>query len=197
MRLVGITATLFDVNMTTAPSQQAHPAGYLSRWRERRRERLRLARQDRLTAQLAELHHIQTLIADARTLVASGWVQDGWFAYRDERGQQCTVRGMNLHGMADRPVTGACLVGAIAHAGGGLAALRTAPVQRALDVTWQTLYRDQHKPGHWCPVPTVRTNHVRDLTRWNDHSGRLPDEVTGLLHTAEQAAAAQIERLRA
>jgi hypothetical protein len=197
MCLAGITGTLFDVNMTTAASQQAHPAGYLSRWRERRRERLRLARQDRLAAQLAELHHIQTLIADARTLVASGWVQDAWFAYRDERGQQRTVRGMNLHGMADRRVTGACLVGAIAHAGGGLAALRTAPVQGALDMTWHTLYRDQVGPGHWCPVPTVRTNHVRDLTRWNDHSGRLPDEVTALLHTAEQVAAAEIERLRA
>jgi hypothetical protein len=38
---------------------------------------------------------------------------------------------------------------------------------------------------------------VRDLTRWNDDPGRLLDEVTALLHTAEQTAAAEIARLRA
>jgi glyoxylate carboligase len=35
--------------------------------------------------------------------------------------QQRTVNGQNLLRMADRPVTGACLAGAIAHAGSGLA----------------------------------------------------------------------------
>jgi glyoxylate carboligase len=36
-------------------------------------------------------------------------------------GQQRTVNGQYLRRMAGRPITGACLVGAIAHAGGGLA----------------------------------------------------------------------------
>jgi hypothetical protein len=185
------------LDLTTAPPRHAQPAEHRLPWRERVRERRRLARQDRLAAHLAELHHIQSLVAAARTVIGSGWVQDGWFAYRDEQGQQRAVTVQNVQRMAGRPVTGACLVGAIVHAGGGLAAVQTQPVQRALDLTWHMLYGDEREPVHWCPAPSIRTAHVRDLTRWNDDPDRSPREVTALLHTVERAAAAEIERLRA
>jgi hypothetical protein len=43
--------------------------------------------------------------------------------------------------MVGHPVVGACLVGAIIHAGGGLPQLRTQVVQRAMDLTWHTLFK--------------------------------------------------------
>jgi hypothetical protein len=185
------------LDLMTARPRYAQPAERRLPWRERMRERRRLAYQDRLAAHLAELHHIRALVAGARTVVRSGWVQDGWFAYRDEQGQQRAVTAQNVQRMEGRPVTGACLVGAIVQAGGGLAAVHSQPVQRALDLTWHTLYGDERERVRWCPAPSVRTAHVRDLTRWNDDPDRSPREVTALLHTVERAAATEIERLRA
>jgi hypothetical protein len=150
------------------------------RWRAGRRERRRLARQDRLTANLAELHHIQTLLAAAADVICSGWVQNGWFTYRDEHAQQHTVGTHELRLLADRPITGACLVGAIVTAGGGPSAAGSQPVQRALDLTWHTLYGG-YEPIRWCPAPSVRTSHMCDLTRWNDQPDRTPEEVAALL----------------
>jgi hypothetical protein len=161
-----------------------------------RRERRRLARQDRLSAKLAELHHIQKLMVEARSVISSGWVQHGWFTYRDEQDQQQTATTQDLPLVAGRPVTGACLVGAIVTAGGGESAAGSQPVQRALDLTWHTLYGGC-RAVRWCPAPPVRTVHMCDLTQWNDHPDRTSDDVTALLHVVERAASVEIERIRA
>jgi hypothetical protein len=94
------------IELSIAPAQQAHPVGVRLRWRGRRRERQRLARQDRLAAHLAGLHRIRALISEARAVIELGWVQHGWFAYRDAQGGQHTVNAGNLRRVDDLPVTG-------------------------------------------------------------------------------------------
>ncbi len=163
------------------------------RWRDRRREQQRLARQDRLGAHLAELRRIGELVADARALVGSGWVQGRWLVHRDADGRLREVVGRDR----EVPVSGACLVGSLVQAGGGVAALGTQPVQRALDATWHALHGDPGAPVRWCPAPPVRLQHVRDLAGWNDAAGRTRDEVVGLLHAAERLVVAETARGRA
>jgi hypothetical protein len=181
------------VDLRTPPQRASttRPRGL----RERIRERRRLAEQDRRNADLAQLHHIQGLVADAHVMVSTGWVQHGWFSYRDEQGAQQVVSARNLGQLTGRPVTGACLVGAIVHAGGGPAAVHTQPVQRALDLTWHTLSGGQ-QPLRWCPAPPERAAHVRDLTWWNDDPDRTRRDVLTLLDATGRAATAQIEQAR-
>jgi 8-oxo-dGTP pyrophosphatase MutT (NUDIX family) len=45
-------------------------------------------------------------------------VQNGWFAHRTERDELRATTGWNAYRNNGRPVAGACLVGAITHAGG-------------------------------------------------------------------------------
>jgi hypothetical protein len=70
-------------------------------------------------------------------------------------------------------------------------------VQRALDLTWHALHGDPAAPVRWCPSPNERAAHVRDLTRWNDATGRTAADVTALLDSAEQKATREIRRYRA
>ncbi|MDX6301389.1 MAG: hypothetical protein QOF53_2603 [Nocardioidaceae bacterium] len=162
-----------------------------------RHERRRLVRQDRIAAHLAELHHIELLLAEAATVVSAGWVQHGWFAVADERHGTRVLSAHDLDALETRPVTGACLVGAVVHAAGGPPSVQTQLVQRALDLTWHTLHEDSHRPVHWCPAPPVRDAHVRDLTRWNDHPKRTADQVATLLEDTARSAAAQATGARA
>jgi hypothetical protein len=161
-----------------------------------RSERKRLAHHDRVAAQLAELHCIRGLLGDATAVLTTGWVQHDWFAVTDEQGRQVNVTAYDIHLATGRPVAGACLVGALVHAGGGPQAAHTQLVQRSLDLTWHALYEDEHQPVRWCPAPAIRTAHVRDLTRWNDHPARTADQVTELLASATRTAVAQTDRLR-
>ena len=161
-----------------------------------RRERRRLAEQDRRLSHLAELHRIRAVLAEAVTLVSKGWVQHGWFSTADPSGQQRVVSAHTASAMSGQPVSGACLVGAIVHAGGGPDAVHTQLVQRTLDLTWHTLYEDPHEPVRWCPAPATRMAHVRDLTKWNDKPKRSLTQVTQLLHEAMATAEAQIALLR-
>lgn len=161
-----------------------------------RRERRRRARQDEVSARLAELHLMKALLEDAADVVASGWVQHAWFSYRCEQGHEHTAVARPLHMMEGSTVTGACLVGAIVHSGGGPASVRTQLVQRSLDIAWHALYEDEGRSVRWCPAPSVRMAHVRDLTRWNDHPQRRAEEVHALLETAGQATVLETERLR-
>ncbi|HEX8094005.1 DUF6197 family protein [Jatrophihabitans sp.] len=177
---------------TPVPSGVDRTAPSLSR---RIAERRRLAREDRIPAQLAELSAARALFADAVRVVEAGWIQDGWFAYRDEQDHERLVGPHNLHEITGRQLTGACLVGAIVHAGGGLPAARTHPVHRALDLTWQALFRVAQPVGY-CPAPALRTARVRDLTRWNDRPSRTPGEVTALLGAADEMAAGQVDQVR-
>jgi hypothetical protein len=151
---------------------------------ERRDERRRLARQDVLTARLAELHRITEVLDDAQEVVEHGWVQHAWFAYRDELGRTRLATAHDLHLMAGREVTGACLVGAVVLAGGGVHAAASQLVQRTLDLTWHSLRRGAGEPVRWCPSPAERGVQTRDLTSWNDLRGRTADDVHRLLAAA-------------
>jgi len=130
-------------------------------------------------------------------VISSGWVQHGWFTVADTHGGQRMVTAYNLEAASDAPVFRACLVGAIVHAAGGPSAANTQRTQRTLDLTWHALHHDVDQPVRWCPAPAIRTAHLRDLTRWNDHRRRTSDQVTALLHSAARVAAASTERLQA
>lgn len=179
------------LTLTPVPSTVDRSAAGFGR---RIAERRRLARQDRINAQLAELHSARALLADAAPVVAAGWIQEGWFAYRDEQGREHVVGADNLYEITGRRLTGACLVGAIVHAGGGLPAARTGRVHRALDLSWQALF-SAPEPVGYCPSAASRTARVRDLTRWNDRPGRTAEDVTALLGAAERLAAGRFEEL--
>jgi len=170
----------------------AAPAGRLERYRRRRRA----AEHDRRSARLAELHRIRAMVDDAATLVESGWVRDAWFVWDDGTGRRHAVATVSAVLSVPRPVVGACLVGAVVHAGGGPAAVRTQPVQRALDLLWHTLHRGPDEPVRWCPAPAVRAAHVRDLTGWNDAPRRTREDAVALLRDAGRLADREIERLR-
>jgi len=163
--------------------------------RERRAARLRLQRVDRLSAQLAQLQAIRALLEQAAEVVLGGWVQGAWFAV-DVGGRTRTVKAPEVRLTADHPVTGACLVGAVVQAGGGPAAVRSQPVQRALDLIWHSLREDAEQPVRWCPGPPIRTLHVLDLTHWNDAPDRTRGDVVGLLRSSMASAEAQRERYR-
>lgn len=151
-----------------------------TRWRGDRRSRLAerrlLARQDLLTARLLELRNIAELVGQARAVIETGWIQRSWYRYPNEQAER---------GNGQPPVIGACLVGAIVHAGGGRTAFTSQLVQRTLDLTWNTLYGVAGDSLAWCPAPAVRTSHLRDLTRWNDQPARTKAEVRDLLMATE------------
>jgi hypothetical protein len=167
----------------------------LSRWMQQRRLLRDLTRRDRGAAQLAELHQIRAIIAAADALVRDGWVQHALFAHRTYRAELQPTTGWNAYRNNGRPVAGACLVGAITNAGGGLATVDGQPVQRAFDLTWHTLFGDHRSPVRYCPAPAVRTAHLRELIRWNDDPHRTGADVAALLLAAEQTAGAEIERI--
>jgi hypothetical protein len=165
-------------------------------WRERRRARRRLAEQDRLGAQLAELTQIRDLVAAARDVVAAGWVKDAWFVSHDAQGEPRSVDFMAARRMGHVPVDRACLVGAILHAGGGVASAETQLVQRTFDLTWHTLHRSAREPVRWCPAPPIRAQQLRDLVCWNDQAGRTGADVEALLIAAEGTADQEVARSR-
>ena len=163
--------------------------------RERRAERQRLRRLDALSAQLAQLHAIRVLLEQAAEVVRGGWIQGAWFAV-DVGGRTRAVSAPELRLTRDHTVTGACLVGAVVQAGGGPEAVRSQPVQRALDLVWHSLREDAGQPVRWCPGPPARMMHVLDLTHWNDAPDRTRGDVVGLLRSSAAAADVQRERCR-
>jgi hypothetical protein len=163
----------------------------------RRAERRRLARRDQISARLGELHGIRDLLSSAVVVVSTGWVQHGWFTVADEQGRTRRVDAHHLHVLNSRPVSGGCLVGAVVHAAGGPATVRSQLVQRTLDLLWHALREDARQPVRWCPAPSIRMAHLRDLTRWNDASRRTADQVSELLVSATRVAESEIDRLRA
>ena len=163
--------------------------------RERRAERQRLRRLDALSAQLAQLHAIRVLLEQAAEVVRGGWIQGAWFAV-DVGGSTRAVSAPEMRLTRDHPVTGACLVGAVVQAGGGPEAVRSQPVQRALDLVWHSLREDAGQPVRWCPGPPARMMHVLDLTHWNDAPDRTRGDVVGLLRSSAAAADVQRERCR-
>jgi hypothetical protein len=146
---------------------------------------------------MAELHSIRAVVVEAIAVVDKGWLQHDWFAVTDGAGTRYRVPASKIDLVTNRPISAACLVGALVHAGGGPPAVHSQLVQRTLDLTWHTLHEDEHRPVRWCPGPAIRTAHVRDLTRWNDHPRRTAEHVTALLHSATRTVDAQACLLRA
>jgi hypothetical protein len=164
--------------------------------RERQAERRRLNRHDALSGRLAELHAIGGLLEQAAEVVGAGWIQGAWFTVATAGGKRAvTAYDMSL--AVDRPVTGACLVGAVVQAAGGPTAVRSQLVQRSLDVAWHALHEDPARPVRWCPGPRVRLIQVLELTHWNDAPGRTQREVVDLLLAARQTTDVQREMCRA
>ena len=163
--------------------------------RERRATRLRPRRVDALSAQLAQLHALRALLEQATQIIIRGWLQGAWLTV-DVGGRSRALTAPEVNLAAGHPVTGACLVGAVVQAGGGPAAVRSQPVQRALDLIWHSLREDAGQPVRWCPGPPVRTMHVLDLTHWNDAPGRTRHEVLELLRSSTATADAQQQRCR-
>jgi hypothetical protein len=174
------------MSAVTAPFDQLTRPGR----HERKAERRRLKRHDVLSRQLAELHAIRGLLERAAEVVSAGWVQGAWFTVATAHGKQA-VTAYELPIIAEQPVTGACLVGAIVHAAGGPATVRSQLVQRTLDLTWHALREDPDRPVQWCPSPRMRMMGVLQLTHWNDAPGRTQDEVVGLLLAAHRVAEVQ------
>ncbi len=184
------------VSTTIAPLAAGTTSGRRGRRADRRAERRVLERLDALSAQLAELHAIRDLLARAEAIVGAGWVQGAWFTVATTRGERA-VTAYDLRLVRDRPVTGACLVGAVVQAGGGPGAVRSQTVQRSLDLTWHTLREDDDRPVAWCRAPQVRTLQVLDLTHWNDAPRRTQGDVVDLLGTAQRVAVTERDRRRA
>jgi hypothetical protein len=136
------------------------------------------------------------MLNDAADLVRTGWLQHRWFGYIDDTGQIRTVNASNAKQMAGYPVVEACLVGAIVHAGGGLTHLRKQVVQRAVDLTWHTLFKTPSERIRRTPAPLIRTQHVQDLTRWNDHPGRTAHDAEALLRRSAAAARSEAAQLQ-
>lgn len=165
-------------------------------WWTRRGQSRQLRLRDQISARLAELDQIACILNDAAELVHLGWLQDSWFAYRDDAGRIRPVNAYNAKQMVGHPVVGACLVGAIIHAGGGLPQLRTQVVQRAMDLTWHTLFKTPQRLVRRIPAPDMRVHHVQDLTRWNDYPHRTADQAEELLRRSATAASSEAEVLR-
>jgi hypothetical protein len=180
------------VSATTAFSALVPVGPTLASRRDRRAQRRRLRRQDLLSARLAELAAISGLMEEAVEVVERGWVQGGWFSVTTpDGGRVLTAYDVGL--AESNPVSGACLVGGVVHAGGGPAAVRSQLVQRSLDLVWHVLREDPARPVRWCPGPPVRLVHLLDLTTWNDAPGRTRGEVVGLLLASGRAADRQRE----
>ena len=165
-------------------------------WWARRGQSRQLRLRDQISARLAELDQIACILNDAADLVGVGWLQDSWFAYRDDTGRIRPVNAYNAKQMTGHPIVGACLVGAIVQAGGGLPQVRSQVVQRALDLTWHTLFKTPTELVRRTPAPEMRRHHVQDLTRWNDQPNRTAGQAEELLRRSATAAKSQAEVLR-
>ena len=164
--------------------------------RERRAERRRLRQHDALSGRLAELHAIRALLEKATEVVEGGWVQGAWFTVSTAGGER-DVTAYDLRLAEDRPVTGACLVGAVVLAAGGPTTVRSQLVQRTLDLVWHALREDPDRPVRWCPGPRARMMQVLELTHWNDAPGRRQGEVVEMLRAARRTAGVQRDLCRA
>jgi hypothetical protein len=161
--------------------------------RQRREERRRLGRLDVLSTQLAGLHAIDDLLDASVEVVQRGWIQNAWFRVTAPRGAR-SVTGPGFRAAEKHPVTGACLVGSVVEAAGGIETVRSMRVQRALDLLWHTLREEPDRPVRWCPGPNLRMMHTMDLTHWNDAPERTKDDVVQLLRATHRTA--EVERAR-
>ena len=165
-------------------------------WRAKRRLTRQLQLRDQTSARLAELNHLAEILNEAADLISGGWLQHSWFAYRDDSGQTKTVTAYNVNELADHSVVGACLAGAIVEAGGGLSNVRTSQCSAPSTSRGTHCSRPAPRASHRTPAPAVRTEHVRDLTRWNDNPRRTARQAEALLRRSAAAAASEATHLQ-
>jgi hypothetical protein len=182
-----------SIDVASPTTDRVDVRGWLDRLRLRQAERRRLSRHDELAVGLLELHNMRALLEETIILVNVGWIQNAWFAVLDPQGRERKLTAHDIHLADDRPVTAVCLVGGIVHAAGGPRTVHSQLVQRTLDLTWHALAEGARQPVRWCPAPSIRAAHLRDLTRWNDHPHRTAQHVAGLLDTAVGVADTQIQ----
>jgi hypothetical protein len=171
--------------------------GFRIESRPPRSERRRLAAIDHATAHRALLVRTRDALGVAEGVIAHGWLQERWFAWRDGEGREWLAGSAGAHTVPLDAVSRACLVGALVVGAGGAAS----PVLRSeVEATWHALHADRG-PVDWVRSPAVAEVHVRALTSWNDRAGRTADEVRGLLADAgavlERELAASADRLAA
>lgn len=159
-----------------------------------RRERRRLAMEDRRAALLATLAHVREVLGVADDVVARGWVQEEWYVTRDASGRSW-AHGLAAASIRPETVTHACLVGAVVLAAGGPEAATAQPVRGSVEALWNALSRRTEEPVDWCPPAVVYGGHVRDLTRWNDSPRTTRDDVRALLSRGQDLVARERERL--
>lgn len=124
------------------------------------------------------------LLAQARALVAGGWVQDAFYVVRGRHGETRPVSPFGLLLLSRADVVGACLVGAVAHASAAVDRRdRRGRAALAVDTLWESLQPDPAARADTAH-PAARSARVRDLARWNDEPGRSRDEVVELLDRA-------------
>ncbi len=184
--------SLLDVREKVQPGRSSR--------RDRKRLRRELRAHDARSARLAELHHIDLLLAEAARVVERGWMQHGWFAYDDPSGKHRIVTGITprtARRVSPEQVTGACLIGAMINAAGGPRETSSQLVQRSIDLTWHAAFREKDEPVRWGPSPAERAGHVLDLVRWNDRPERAARDVSALLDRARGLTLVEAERTRA
>jgi len=157
----------------------AAPVGLRTRWRDRHR----LQRIDRLGARLARLDAVDGLLARAHDRLASGWVQDAWFATIEDDGVRLHVGTLRAQDGAESEQ--ACLVAAIAIE--ALPGSITGPIaQRAIGTMWNVLHGGGPS-GDWSTPPGVTAARAYDLVRWNDAQERRHEDVLALVDSSRSA----------
>jgi hypothetical protein len=159
-----------------------------------RRERRRLAQEDRRGAMLATLARVRDVLVDADPIVARGWVQEAWYVSRDTSGQEWAF-GVPTGSVGLETITRSCLVGAVVLAAGGPDAAASPPASRAIEALWHALHRRVDEPVDWRPPAVVHGGHVRDLIRWNDSPWTSQASVRFLLAQGRDVVARERERL--
>jgi hypothetical protein len=159
-----------------------------------RRERRRLALEDRRGRVLAALAGVREVLTRADAIVAAGWVQEAWFVVRDASGAEWAL-GTAAPSLRVESVTRACLVGAVVLAAGGPEQATGQPARRGVAALWHALYRQEEDPVDWCPPAVVHGGRVRDLTRWNDSPWTSQAGVRALLARGQDVVARERERV--
>jgi len=137
------------------------------------------------------------VLVGARSLVARGWLQGGWYVMEAPDGRRRFVGAGSLTRRSFGEIQQSCLVGAVVEAARWHTAEKGA-AGPAIDTLWRQL-------GELCgrlqpvdpltPTPVVRSRQVGDLTTWNDDPARSRDDVLRLLDAAIAGLAPAAERL--
>jgi hypothetical protein len=130
----------------------------------------------------------QTLavLVGARSLVARGWLQGGWYVLEAPDGRRRFVGAGSLTRRSFGEIRQSCLVGAVVEAARWHTAEKGV-AGPAIDRLWHELGELCARPqpvDPWTPTPVVRSRQVGELTTWNDDPARTRDDVLQLLGAA-------------